>query len=239
MYTQFDHFSADTLVDIPNDTLNISFEKHIEYDESEWITFEEINSQQDEEMEEDEVQFSKQEQAIMDKQAAEVGKHLERYLRKSIPINVPKLGTSSSSEVVYPQNAEIESKLFGQGYFKLGTKVTLDENELKKTNQVRETDKFIAQNSIIQNIEKRELAPTLKVEKLKKKETAGKGWFDMEAPIMTPELEQELIALQLRHATRGASKTKLEPQQQELPKFFQVCIHSFIRLRKSIDWNCN
>ncbi|KAL2470210.1 Fcf2 pre-rRNA processing protein [Abeliophyllum distichum] len=65
-----------------------------------------------------------------------------------------------------------------------------------------------------------------KINKLLKKEikdTAGKNWFDMPAPVITPELKKDLQLLKLRsaidptrHYKKGNSKSKT------LPKYFQV-----------------
>lgn len=55
------------------------------------------------------------------------------------------------------------------------------------------------------------------------KDTAGKQWFDMPAPTITPELQKDLKLLQLRdaidpkrHYKKSGSKSKA------LPKYFQV-----------------
>ncbi|GAB2278150.1 hypothetical protein Dimus_012846 [Dionaea muscipula] len=55
------------------------------------------------------------------------------------------------------------------------------------------------------------------------KDTAGKSWFDMPAPVITPELRNDLKLLKLRnvidpkrHYVKGDSKSK------QLPKYFQV-----------------
>ncbi|KAI5664938.1 hypothetical protein M9H77_24261 [Catharanthus roseus] len=55
------------------------------------------------------------------------------------------------------------------------------------------------------------------------KDTAGKNWFDMPAPTITPELKKDLQILKLRsvidpkrHYKKGDSKSKT------LPKYFQV-----------------
>ncbi|CAH9080349.1 unnamed protein product [Cuscuta europaea] len=55
------------------------------------------------------------------------------------------------------------------------------------------------------------------------KDTAGKNWFDMPAPTLTPELKRDLQLLKMRdafdpkrHYKKGSSKSK------ELPKYFQV-----------------
>ncbi|XP_058210797.1 rRNA-processing protein fcf2-like [Rhododendron vialii] len=55
------------------------------------------------------------------------------------------------------------------------------------------------------------------------KDTAGKNWFDMPAPTITPELKKDMQLLKLRsvldpkrHYKKGDSKSKT------LPKYFQV-----------------
>ncbi|GAB2225893.1 hypothetical protein Drorol1_Dr00021664 [Drosera rotundifolia] len=55
------------------------------------------------------------------------------------------------------------------------------------------------------------------------KDTAGKNWFDMPAPVLTPELKLDLKLLKLRgvidpkrHYVKGDAKSKT------LPKYFQV-----------------
>uniref|UniRef100_A0A5B6YKX3 Putative rRNA-processing protein fcf2-like n=1 Tax=Davidia involucrata TaxID=16924 RepID=A0A5B6YKX3_DAVIN len=55
------------------------------------------------------------------------------------------------------------------------------------------------------------------------KDTAGKNWFDMPAPTITPELKKDLQLLKLRsaidpkrHYKKGDSKSKT------LPKYFQI-----------------
>ncbi|CAL1352373.1 unnamed protein product [Linum trigynum] len=62
-----------------------------------------------------------------------------------------------------------------------------------------------------------------KLQKKQVKDTLGKGWFDMPAPTMTPELKKDLQILKLRgaidpkrHYKKGDSKLKV------LPKYFQV-----------------
>lgn len=55
------------------------------------------------------------------------------------------------------------------------------------------------------------------------KDTAGKSWFDMPAPVMTPELKKDLQLLKLRSAidpTRHYKKGDLK--SKTLPKYFQV-----------------
>ncbi|KAL3624631.1 hypothetical protein CASFOL_031299 [Castilleja foliolosa] len=62
-----------------------------------------------------------------------------------------------------------------------------------------------------------------KLMKKQVKDTAGKKWFDMPAPTLTPELKKDLQLLKLRsaidpkrHYKKGDSKSK------RLPKYFQV-----------------
>jgi len=51
--------------------------------------------------------------------------------------------------------------------------------------------------------------------------TTGPGWFNMKAPDMTPELKQDLKAIQLRHIIDPARFYK-KMDRNNLPKFFQV-----------------
>jgi hypothetical protein len=59
--------------------------------------------------------------------------------------------------------------------------------------------------------------------KKKQKRDTLKGWFDMEAPVMTPELHQDLVALRLKHATEGSAKNRRTVGDvKHLPKYFQI-----------------
>ena len=51
--------------------------------------------------------------------------------------------------------------------------------------------------------------------------TAGKDWFDMKAPELTPELEQDLKAVYLR-GFMDPKKFYKKSDRKTLPKFFQV-----------------
>ncbi|TVU28361.1 hypothetical protein EJB05_19877 [Eragrostis curvula] len=64
-----------------------------------------------------------------------------------------------------------------------------------------------------------------KVNKLAKKsvkDTSGKGWFDMPAPTITPELKKDLEILQLRHVIDPKRHFKRSGKSKALPKYFQV-----------------
>jgi hypothetical protein len=67
--------------------------------------------------------------------------------------------------------------------------------------------------------------------KQRKKEyenTAGKDWYHMKAPAITPEIENDLKALQLRHIIDPRRFYK-RPDSNGLPKFFQMgTIHTEI-----------
>lgn len=54
------------------------------------------------------------------------------------------------------------------------------------------------------------------------KDTTGKGWFDMPAPTMTPELKKDLEILQLRHVMDPKRHFKRSGKSKALPKYFQV-----------------
>ncbi|CAO2165836.1 unnamed protein product [Urochloa humidicola] len=64
-----------------------------------------------------------------------------------------------------------------------------------------------------------------KVNKLTRKsikDTTGKGWFDMPAPSITPELKKDLEILQLRHVMDPKRHFKRSGKSKALPKYFQV-----------------
>lgn len=54
------------------------------------------------------------------------------------------------------------------------------------------------------------------------KDTSGKGWFDMPAPTITPELKKDLEILQLRHVIDPKRHFKRAGKSKALPKYFQV-----------------
>ncbi|CAD6242535.1 unnamed protein product [Miscanthus lutarioriparius] len=54
------------------------------------------------------------------------------------------------------------------------------------------------------------------------KDTTGKGWFDMPAPTITPELKKDLEILQLRHVIDPKRHFKRAGKSKALPKYFQV-----------------
>ncbi|WOL11411.1 rRNA-processing protein fcf2 [Canna indica] len=54
------------------------------------------------------------------------------------------------------------------------------------------------------------------------KDTAGKSWFDMPAPSITPEIKKDLEILKLRHVIDPKRHFKKEGKSKSLPKYFQV-----------------
>lgn len=55
------------------------------------------------------------------------------------------------------------------------------------------------------------------------KDTSGKGWFDMPAPVITPELKQDLKLLKLRGAMDPKRHyKKSDMKSKTLPKYFQI-----------------
>ncbi len=60
-----------------------------------------------------------------------------------------------------------------------------------------------------------------KEKKLENSNCTGPGWFNMKAPEMTPELKQDLKAIQLRHISDPARFYK-KMDKDNLPKYFQV-----------------
>jgi hypothetical protein len=57
--------------------------------------------------------------------------------------------------------------------------------------------------------------------RLENANTTGPGWFNMKAPEMTPELKEDLKAVQLRHIIDPARFYK-KMDRDNLPKYFQV-----------------
>src|SRR3989338_5752014 len=58
--------------------------------------------------------------------------------------------------------------------------------------------------------------------KRNKPDTAGKGWFDLPAPVMKPELKNEISALYLRSYIYKDRFYKKVTDTKRLPKHFQV-----------------
>ncbi|GAB4860826.1 hypothetical protein Ancab_035988 [Ancistrocladus abbreviatus] len=55
------------------------------------------------------------------------------------------------------------------------------------------------------------------------KDTAGRSWFDMPAPVITPELKQDLQLLKLRNVIDPKRHyKKSDSKSKTLPKYFQV-----------------
>ena len=56
--------------------------------------------------------------------------------------------------------------------------------------------------------------------------SAGKGWFDMPAPQVTPELKNDLKLLRMRNALDPSRHYKANDSKQ-LPRYFQVLVVSY------------
>jgi len=57
--------------------------------------------------------------------------------------------------------------------------------------------------------------------KVEHQKSTGEGWFNMKAPELTPEIKEDLKAIQLRHIIDpGRFYKKLD--QETIPKFFQI-----------------
>lgn len=54
------------------------------------------------------------------------------------------------------------------------------------------------------------------------KDTTGSNWFDMPAPVITPELKQDLQLLKLRGVIDPKRHYKKSDKSKKLPKYFQV-----------------
>ncbi|KAJ2041475.1 rrna-processing protein fcf2 [Coemansia sp. RSA 2337] len=55
-----------------------------------------------------------------------------------------------------------------------------------------------------------------------KEETAGKKWFGMKAPVLTPELKNDLRVLQLRNVLDPKRFYKKDASAKKIPKYFEV-----------------
>ena len=158
---------------------------------------------QEEEKKKENFQLGEIEEEILKKLSEKITKTFDRYYKNSLKINFPKLETNF--EKVDLSKLSIETDLFEQSYFKFDEKngIELNEEFLLKTNAIRNSEKFLKEKGILNNLEKKSLAPNEKISKLKnKKKDKLEKWFGMEKQIMTPELTLELEALRLRHTLR-------------------------------------
>ncbi|KAJ2906996.1 rrna-processing protein fcf2 [Coemansia aciculifera] len=55
-----------------------------------------------------------------------------------------------------------------------------------------------------------------------KEQTAGKKWFGMKAPVLTPELKNDLRVLQLRNVLDPKRFYKKDSSAKKIPKYFEV-----------------
>ena len=94
----------------------------------------------------------------------------------------------------------------------------------------KKTEEILKKYSTLNNIKeenKYQINPLTKkyLEKKKKrindKKTTGEEWFNMTAPEMTPELKEDLKAVQLRHIIDPAHFYK-KMDRNNIPKFFQI-----------------
>jgi hypothetical protein len=95
-----------------------------------------------------------------------------------------------------------------------------DENLLNKT----KTDNIINKYCTLydNNVKPLTTEHLIKKErKLNNSNTTGKEWFDMKVPEMTPELKEDLKAIQLRDVIDPARFYK-KMDRNQIPKFFQV-----------------
>lgn len=177
-----------------------------------------------------------------------INKLFEKYSSKS------KADTSELYKSVKASRPEIEHGLGKNGVSSLGDKAHLKENEenfqeeletlLKKSNEVMnkycnlyDTSNEGKSKFTIDPLNKEFLQK--KRNKLDNLNTAGKNWFNMKAPELTPEVERDLKALQLRHII-DPSRFYKKPDRNGLPRFFQIgTIHTELtqgkkfRLKKS------
>ncbi|XP_042462645.1 rRNA-processing protein fcf2-like [Zingiber officinale] len=61
-----------------------------------------------------------------------------------------------------------------------------------------------------------------KLMKRNAKDTAGRSWFDMSAPKITPEIKNDLEILKLRHVIDPKRHFKRSENSKTVPKYFQV-----------------
>eukprot|EP00455_Lapot_gusevi_P003789 TRINITY_DN11543_c0_g1_i6.p1 TRINITY_DN11543_c0_g1~~TRINITY_DN11543_c0_g1_i6.p1 ORF type:complete len:286 (+),score=67.24 TRINITY_DN11543_c0_g1_i6:33-890(+) len=72
---------------------------------------------------------------------------------------------------------------------------------------------------------KSHLQPTVEIKEKEKKverETAGRAWFNMAAPVITPEVANDLKALALRNYLDPKRHYKRDKTLEKIPKFFQM-----------------
>jgi hypothetical protein len=93
-----------------------------------------------------------------------------------------------------------------------------------------ESEEDLMKRSVVtSDFEKKEVAPPMYVSKYAKararkearEKSAGKGWYEMEAPQMTPELQNDLKLLRMRNALDPSQHYK-GSDWKKLPRYFQV-----------------
>ncbi|EFC48947.1 predicted protein [Naegleria gruberi] len=116
----------------------------------------------------------------------------------------------------------------------------------------KDVNAYLEKESVLNGIEDKLMAPVLRSSSFSKSEkkeheklttlldpnytpasivdknvNAGKGWANMAAPRMTPELKQELVAMQLKRASEGEGKrikssSVAQFDEDNMPKYFQI-----------------
>lgn len=105
----------------------------------------------------------------------------------------------------------------------------LENNFSSKTNNIKQNlnNSILNKNLNQQEFGKYAIKPLTHEYQIKKQrreenlKTTGKDWFDMQAPEMTPELKEDLKALQLKSVI-DPSRFYKKSDAKKLPKFFQV-----------------
>lgn len=200
------------------------------------------------------VQFSKHDQFLQNKAAKDMAAIFERHLRKQLlgKQQAVQVKPKNEEKPIVPQAQELDAPLLSASYFVRKTiptskpdqeplaYVQLDPTLFQQTSTIlQNTDAFLERESVLNNLQGKTLAPNINeifakkygdymVERKKQRETAGKGWFNMPELIVTPEIKQELLAMKLKHATKGVQGDILhdadasDDWEQNPPKFMQI-----------------
>uniref|UniRef100_A0A182QDA8 Fcf2 pre-rRNA processing C-terminal domain-containing protein n=1 Tax=Anopheles farauti TaxID=69004 RepID=A0A182QDA8_9DIPT len=98
--------------------------------------------------------------------------------------------------------------------------------DLAKTNVESEMQKAVLTPSIEKKEDIARLAMSdsalRKLNRLERHKTKGKKWFDMSAPEMTPELQNELTLLKMRSVLDPKQSFKRIEKRKQLPKYFEM-----------------
>jgi hypothetical protein len=183
--------------------------------------FSDDEEEEEEDLTQDLDKLTKEYEIFMNKIRIQKNK-IESELRKSIQVNIPEMSkneTETNSKDISISNLEFETDLYHKSYFKKSNIIDINREETKNSKNMFDVNKLIKEKSIIKNINKQS---SLAVEKKKKEINAGSGWFNMGAPKISDEIEQELNAIELRHTLIGRNKNKIVPKElDQRPKYFQ------------------